>query len=62
MPKFVADMAQHVVLAVDDDPIQLELIRTAVSKLEYPEVEVRTALMLFCFISLMSLIIDCLEM
>ncbi len=44
MPKFVADMAQHVVLAVDDDPIQLELIRTAVSKLEYPEVEVRTAL------------------
>lgn len=33
-------MEKSVVLAVDDDPVQLEIIKTAASKLEYPLIEV----------------------
>lgn len=34
---------KSVVLAIDDDPIQLEIIKNAAAKLEFPEIDVRTA-------------------
>jgi two-component system response regulator PilR (NtrC family) len=36
-------MENPVVLAVDDDPIQLEIIKNAAAKLEYPQIDVVTA-------------------
>ncbi len=36
-------MEKSIVLAVDDDPVQLEIINNAASKLEYPSIEVVSA-------------------
>jgi DNA-binding NtrC family response regulator len=36
-------MEKSIVLAVDDDPVQLEIIKSAASKLEYPSIEVISA-------------------